>query len=99
MSLYARVGRRFDADDLAVGQALAAHLSVIVSAERQIDQLGVAMDNRTTIGRAEGILMERLGISADQSFDYLRRVSSTTNRKLVEVANEIASTGRLPDVH
>ena len=59
---------------------------------------GVAMDNRTTIGRAEGILMERLGISADQSFDYLRRVSSTTNRKLVEVANEIASTGRLPDV-
>ena len=99
LSLYARVGRRFDADDLAVGQALAAHLSVIVSAERQIDQLGVAMDNRTTIGRAEGILMERLGISADQSFDYLRRVSSTTNRKLVEVANEIASTGRLPDVH
>ena len=98
LSLYARVGRRFDADDLAVGQALAAHLSVIVSAERQIDQLGVAMDNRTTIGRAEGILMERLGISADQSFDYLRRVSSTTNRKLVEVANEIASTGRLPDV-
>ncbi len=97
LSLYARVGRRFDADDLAVGQALADHISVIVSAERQIDQLGRALDSRTIIGRAEGILMERLGMSADQSFDYLRRVSSTTNRKLVDVATEIAQTRRLPD--
>jgi GAF domain-containing protein len=96
LSLYARSGRRFDGDDLAVAQALAAHLSVIVSAERQIDQLGVAMDNRTVIGRAEGIVMERLGVTADQSFDYLRRVSSHTNRKLVDVATEIAHTRRLP---
>jgi hypothetical protein len=98
LSLYAREGARFDADDLAVGQALAAHLSVIVSARRQIDQLGVAIDNRTVIGRAEGILIERLGLSADQAFDYLRRVSSHTNRKLVDVASEIATTRRLPEV-
>ncbi|GAA5107697.1 GAF and ANTAR domain-containing protein [Alloalcanivorax gelatiniphagus] len=98
LSLYARAGGGFDADDLAVGQALAAHISVIISAERQIDQLGVAIDNRTVIGRAEGILMERLQMSEDQSFDYLRRVSSHTNRKLVDVAAEIASTRRLPDI-
>ena len=97
LSLYGRAGRRFDSDDVAVAQALAGHLAVIMSAGREIDQLGLALHNRTLIGQAQGILMERLRIDADRSFDYLRRVSSHTNRKLVDVAEEIARTGRLPD--
>ena len=68
-----------------------------MSAEREIDQLGMAIISRLVIGRAEGILMERLDISADQAFDYLRRISSTTNRKLVAVASDIARTRTLPD--
>lgn len=98
LSLYAREGRHFDADDHAVGQALAGHMSVIMAAEREIDELGLALNNRVTIGRAEGILMERLDIDEDQSFDYLRRVSSHTNRKLVEIAEEIARTRKLPEL-
>lgn len=98
LSLYAKQGHWFDADDLAIGQALAAHVSVVVSAERQIDQLGLALDNRNTIGQAQGILMERLGVGADQALDYLRRISSHTNRKLVDVAAEIAHTRKLLDV-
>jgi len=98
LSLYAREGHRFDADDVAVGQALASHLAVVMSAEREIDQLGLALGSRITIGRAEGVLMERLDIDADQAFDYLRRVSSQTNRKLVDIAAEIAQTRRLPDL-
>jgi GAF domain-containing protein len=97
LSLYAQRGHRFDADDVAVGQALAAHLAVIMAAERQIDQLGLAMHNRVTIGQAQGVLMERLDITADQAFDYLRRVSSHTNRKLVDIAARIAATRELPD--
>ena len=97
LSLYSTAGHRFDADDVTVARALAGHLAVIMAAGREIDQLGLALLNRITIGRAEGILMERLGIDADQSFDYLRRVSMDTNRKLVEVADEIARTRRLPD--
>jgi hypothetical protein len=95
LSLYAQQGRRFDVDDVAVGQAIAGHLAVIMTAERQIDDLGVALVNRITIGRAEGILMERLDITADQAFDYLRRVSSHTNRKLVDIAEELTSTGSM----
>jgi hypothetical protein len=96
LSLYARTGHRFDADDLAVAQALAGHLSVIMSAGREIDQLGMALQNRTMIGRAQGILMERLDMTEDQSFDYLRRASSHLNRKLVDVAAEVVTTRRLP---
>jgi len=98
LSLYAEVGRRFGTDDWAIGQALAGHVSVILSAEREIDQLGMAVHTRTSIGQAQGILMERLDIGADQAFDYLRRVSSTTNRKLAEVAEEIVRTRRLPEI-
>ncbi|WP_210649047.1 GAF and ANTAR domain-containing protein [Nocardioides sp. SYSU D00065] len=99
LSLYAREGHRFDADDLTVGQAIARHMSVIMSAGREIDQLGAALHNRITIGQAEGILMERLDISVDQAFDYLRRASMHLNRKVVDVAADIASTRKLPDLN
>ena len=40
--------------------------------------------------------MERLDIVAAQAFDYLRRMSSHTNRKLVALAEEVARTRELP---
>ena len=98
LSLYSQRGYRFDGDDVAVGQALAGHLAVIMNAGREIDQLGLALNTRLIIGRAQGVLMERLDIDADQAFDYLRRVSSHSNRKLVDIADEIARTRKLPDV-
>jgi GAF domain-containing protein len=96
LSLYADQRHRFDQEDVAVGQALAAHLAVTMDAGRQIDQLKVAMDSRTIIGQAQGLLMGRLGIDADQAFDYLRRISSVSNRKLSDVAIEIVRTRQLP---
>jgi GAF domain-containing protein len=96
LSLYAHEGHRFDADDLAMGQALADQLSVVMAAEREIDQLGLALRSRTVIGQAQGVLMARLDIGAGQAFDYLRRVSSCSNRKLVDVAEEIARTRTVP---
>jgi GAF domain-containing protein len=97
LSLYCEVDCRFDSDDVAVAQALAGHLSVAMASEKQIDQLGLALHNRTIIGQAQGVLMERYGMGADQAFDYLRRISSHSNRKVVAVAAEIAETRRIPD--
>lgn len=97
LSLYASRAQGFDPDDVAIGQGLAGHLAAIMAAGREIDQLGTAMHNRTIIGQAQGILMYWLDIDADQAFDYLRRMSSHCNRKLVDVAAEVARTRRLPD--
>ena len=69
---------------------------VLESLVRQIEQLEVAVDHRTTIGQAQGILMERLGVDADTAFEYLKRVSMDSNRKLVEIADQIAQTRELP---
>lgn len=98
LSLYAEQGHRFEADDWAIGQALAGHISVILTAERQIDQLGTAVHTRTSIGQAQGVLMERLELNADQAFDFLRRLSSVSNRKLADVAEEIVRTRDVPDL-
>jgi AmiR/NasT family two-component response regulator len=45
---------------------------------------------------AQGIAMERYGIDAQQSFELLRRLSSTTNVKLRDVAAQIVETRTIP---
>lgn len=50
------------------------------------------------IGRAEGILMERFRITAEQAFELLRRASQQANQKLVRIAEELTTTGEFPDV-
>lgn len=98
LSLYTGSGSRFDADDVAVGQALASVVAISLTAEREIDHLNLGMHNRLIIGQAQGIVMERLDVTAEQAFDYLRRVSSYANRKVIDIAADIAATRRLPDI-
>lgn len=48
-----------------------------------------ALETRTVIGQAQGVLMARQAITPDEAFDILRRASQRTNRKLRDVAAEI----------
>ncbi|PKH40646.1 GAF domain-containing protein [Nocardioides alpinus] len=98
LSMYAHRGGRFDADDVAIAQTLAVQLAAVLTTSREIDQLGMALHSRTIIGQATGLVMGRFGVDASQAFDYLRRVSSHSNQKLVEVARTVVSTGDLPDL-
>lgn len=61
-----------------------------MSAGRGISQLGSPLHHRVTIGQAQDIMIKRFDMTAVQVSDYLRRGSSHTNRKLVEIAGEIA---------
>jgi AmiR/NasT family two-component response regulator len=45
---------------------------------------------------AEGILMERHKLAADEAFPMLVHAGQQTNRKLAAVARELAETGELP---
>ena len=96
LNLYARKADAFDARDHATGLAFAAHLAVAVSSSRDIEGQGQAMTNRTTIGQAEGILMERFGLSPEQAFTFLKRISQDTNTKLADVAIELVRTRVTP---
>lgn len=96
MNLYSTKPDAFDDDDINNGQALAAHVVVALAASQNAEHLETAISNRTVIGRAEGILMERFGIPPDQAFAVLRRVSQRRNVKLNRVAEELVRTRETP---
>ncbi len=96
LNLYSDSIDPFGPNEYAIAQGLAAQISVALAAHREIRGRGIAMTSRTIIGQAEGILMEKLGIDADQAFTYLRRVSQSENRKLIMICHEIVNTRRLP---
>jgi len=93
LNLYSGRPNAYSRDDILVAHSLAAHLAVAVAAAREIDHRGIAMVSRLVIGQAEGILMERYKITAEQAFDRLRNLSVDFNRKLSLVAEEIVATG------
>src|SRR4051812_19239859 len=51
-----------------------------------------AMRNRAVIEQAKGVLVERLGLGPDDSFDQLVKISQRANIKLIEVAAAIVGT-------
>ena len=96
LNLYADRAQAWDHRQIALAQSLAGHLAVAVADAAEIQNRGQAMISRTVIGQAEGILMERFGLDADQAFAYLRRLSQESHRKLVGLAEDLVATRRLP---
>ncbi|HKX16345.1 MAG TPA: GAF and ANTAR domain-containing protein [Propionibacteriaceae bacterium] len=96
VNLYAGSPRWFDRDALAVAEVLGRHASIALSSASQEESLCQAIDARTLIGRAQGILMERFALDDKAAFEVLRRYSQNTNTKLNEVARNLISTRTLP---
>lgn len=90
-----------DAGRLAdvAGRALRLGLR-IAAAELRAADLESAMDSRTSIDLARGILMAQNRCTPEAAFDILRKVSSNRNRKLHDIAESLVtgiggSPGRL----
>lgn len=105
LNLYAGYPRAFGVFDRGRGLLLATLAgAALSSARRQADDarrigdLSAALATRELIGQAQGILMERERVTADQAFDILRRASQHLNRKLREIAQDLVETGRQPEV-
>ena len=62
-----------------------------------IAQLEVAVEHRTMIGKALGILMERFDLDDDEAFEYLARCSQDQNRKLYDLAAHLVRLRELPE--
>jgi len=97
LNLYADAPGAFDSESENVGQVFAAHAAIALSAARQEQNLRSALDGRDLIGQAKGILMERYRLTAQQAFELLVRSSTHTNRKLFAIAEELTTTGALPE--
>ncbi len=99
LNLYSRSVDAFSDEDQDTSLVVAAHGAVAVAAAQEIESLNLAVDRRTAIGKAIGIVMERFQISDDRAFQLLARLSSHENRKMYDIATELASTGHLPLQH
>lgn len=86
-----------DRDVVDLALVYAVHATTALSSARRATTLQTAVSSRHVIGMAQGIAMERYGIDQHQSFELLRRLSSTTNVKLRDVAAQIVETRAIPD--
>lgn len=95
LNLYAGRPRAFDEESEHVGQLFASHAAIAYGAARKRSQLLRAVTTRELIGQAQGILIERHKVSADQAFAMLVAASQSLNIKLREVADTLVRTGAL----
>jgi GAF domain-containing protein len=98
LNLYSPRPRSFDPDTRAEATAFAAHAAIALESAQTETHLRSALVTRTVIGQAEGILMERLKITADQAFALLSRLSQASNVKLRKVARNLVETGEIPSI-
>jgi GAF domain-containing protein len=96
LSLYSRSRRGFDSVDIDHGLALAAQVAVALEGSEKQRNFDAGLANRTLIGQAVGMVMERYSLDPDTAFRVLARLSSQLNIKLVEIARHLVTTGDLP---
>jgi GAF domain-containing protein len=95
LNMYSMHPRRYEHADLEAAKVIAAHVSVVVAFARTEQNLWQAIDSRNLIGQAQGMLMQKYGLTADKAFAVLRRYSQVNNVKIAVLAEEITTTGLL----
>jgi GAF domain-containing protein len=96
LNLYSFSTREFSAEDRDVAVIIATHAAAPLISVRERENLKLAVDGRTVIGQAQGIIMQRFDVDADTAFAVLRRYSQTENVKLRAVAELVVEHGELP---
>ncbi|GAA4217925.1 SpoIIE family protein phosphatase [Actinocatenispora rupis] len=85
-------------DEQVPAEPTEALASVVARLRDELSGMRRAMRNRAVIEQAKGVLVERLGVTPDDAFDQLVRLSQRTNIKLAEVAAAlVGATAPAPD--
>ncbi|WP_377639075.1 GAF and ANTAR domain-containing protein [Oryzobacter terrae] len=98
LNVYSDEQDAFEERDLGTGLVLATHGSLLVTAllaRDKAENLTKALATNREIGVAMGILMQKHRLTRESAFDVLRVASQDANRKLVDIASEVADTGIL----
>jgi GAF domain-containing protein len=89
LNVYADRHDAFTKTDAEVAEMLAAHATAAFAAAERLEGVVTALETRTTIAQAQGILMQKFDIDADAAFQFLKRISQHENRRLFSVAEAI----------
>jgi hypothetical protein len=96
LNLYSGQANGFtDAEEINAALFSAAHAAHALVAAGVIEAPEVTVASRHVIGVAQGVLVERFGLDVDQAFAVLRRIASSEDLELSEVARQVLATGGL----
>ncbi|MDF8264836.1 GAF and ANTAR domain-containing protein [Luteipulveratus flavus] len=99
LNLYAEDAEVLDEESFATATLFAAHARVLLmhaASAGRAGNLEHALTTSRQIGSAVGILMHAYKISDEEAFRLLRVTSQRLNRKLADIAQDVADTGTLP---
>ena len=96
LNLYSRIGSAFSEFDAALLRVYATLIASTIrlardgrEAREEVAGLIKAMESRSIIEQAKGIVMATGGVSADEAFDFLVVSSQQRNIKLARLAKEL----------
>ena len=92
LSLSSTSPSAFDEGDVEEVRALGAHAAAAIASADTREHLGTALQSRTVIGQATGLLMSKYGVPSTGAFNLLLRLSSEQNRKVAVLAQEIVES-------
>jgi len=102
LNVYAPTANAFSDADRWVLAQFAAHAGVLLTnmdalqdARELAENLQKAMEYRSVIEQAKGILVERHKLTPDQAFRMLVEASMHTNRKVRDLAEDLVQTGEM----
>lgn len=96
LNLYGAEEATFTREDMVLAALFARQGALALGYARSEEGLRQALETRTVIGQAQGVLMERFEIDADRAFATLRRYSQQHNIKLKVLCRQLVETRALP---
>ena len=101
LNIYSRTAAVFSPKEQALASTFASEASILlqlggvdVSDESTSERLGAALRNRHIIAQAEGVVMERDGISEEDAYTSMRVISQRDGRPLAERAADVVDSTR-----
>jgi transcriptional regulator with GAF, ATPase, and Fis domain len=96
LNLYATEVGAFDRHALDVATVFGYHAANALVSAHVVDGLESSLRSRHAIGLAQGILMQKYGLTVDSSFTVMQRYSNHYNVRLRDLADQIIERQDLP---
>jgi len=104
LNIYSRTVAAFAAEEQALASTFATEASAILqdagagaTDDEVSERLGEALRARQVIAQAQGVVMERAGISSDDAFTVLRSYAEAAGRPLRQQAEDIVGSAARPE--
>lgn len=96
LTLYADRPGVWDRERRRLVTTLAGQLGLAAADARLLDDGRRALESQVGLGQAQGIVMERFGLSPGEAYDHLQRLARGTRMELVHLAERIVETREVP---